>query len=176
MPENRPEISIVVAMDEKRGIGKDGKIPWPRIPEDLQRLKNLTLGHVTIVGRTSYESMLGYYEASGRDTMSRRTHVVVSRNPDYQVDPGYGFAASSIEEALEKAKQEEVFVIGGAQIYAQTLVHATRLLLTMVEGNYKCDTFFPDYSVFDQVVSETPRESNGLRYKFLELARSTRNS
>ena len=164
-------ISAVVALDEKRGIGKANMIPW-HIREDLIRLKKLTLGHVTILGRTTYESMLFYYQKSGKPTMSQRTHIVVTRNPDFVVDKAHGFTASSVEEAIEKANemnQEEIFVIGGAQIFQQAMPFLTRLYLTVVQNNFDCDTFFPDYSDFTKVVEKEEHPENDPSYTFLTL-------
>jgi dihydrofolate reductase len=160
-------------MDEKRGIGKANRIPW-HITEDLVRLKNLTIGHVTILGRSSFESMLAYYKKSGRQTMSQRTHVVITRDPHYAVEEKYGLVAHSIEEAIKIAKEkekEEAFIIGGQQIFDQTIGITDRLYLTIVDEDFNCDTFFPDYSSFTKVISEEKRESNGYKYKFLTLER-----
>ena len=158
-------------MDEKRGIGKSNRIPW-HITEDLVRLKNLTIDHVTILGRSSFESMLSYYEKSGRLTMSQRTHIVVTRDPSYAVEEKYGLVAHSIEEAIRFAKKkekEEAFIIGGGQIFDQTIGIADKLYLTIVEGDFGADTFFPDYSNFTKVISEEEHESSGYKYKFLTL-------
>lgn len=169
----KPKISIIVAIDEKRGIGKADRIPW-HIRQDLIRLKNLTLGHATILGRTTFESMLGYYQKSGKPTMSMRIHIVVTRDPNYSVEPKYGFAVHSIEEAISLAKEkepEEIFIIGGAQIFQQAIDKGVvdRLYLTKVEGNFGCDTFFPDYSSFKKVVFEEEGEENGIKYKYINL-------
>lgn len=175
------KVSIIAAMDRKRGIGKGNRIPW-HIKEDLVRLKNLTVGHTVILGRTTYESMLSYYQKSGKPTMSMRTHIVVTHDKNYSIDPKYGFAAHSIEEALEIAKEtaasaqgfgepKEVFIIGGKKIFQQTIGLADKLYLTIVEGEFDADTFFPDYSQFKKVVSEEKRESGGFKYTFLELER-----
>ena len=169
--KNHPKLSLIVAMDEDRGIGLQNKIPW-HIKEDLVRLKNLTVGHVTILGRTTFESMLGYYEKSGRSTMTQRTHIVVTRDKKYTVEEKYGFAAHSIEEALEKARQIEgieIFVIGGAKIFEQTINHADKLYITLVNGVYDADTFFPDYSAFTRVVSSRVGNSEGISYQFIDL-------
>lgn len=167
------KISIIAAMDEKRGIGKDNKIPW-HIKEDLVRLKNLTVGHTVILGRTTYESMLAYYQKSGKPTMSMRIHIIVTHDKNYSVDPKYGFAVHSIEEALTLAKQkekEEIFIIGGEKIFEQTIGLADKLYLTIVEGDFGADTFFPDYSEFKKVVFEQKGESEGYKYTFLEIER-----
>lgn len=178
------KISIIASMDEKRGIGKDNRIPW-HITKDLVRLKNLTIGHVTILGRNSFESMLSYYEKSGRQTMSQRTHIVVTRDPSYVVEEKYGLAVNSIEEAIKLAKEkekEEAFIIGGQQIFDQTIRIVDRLYLTIVDarldsplesparrGDFNCDTFFPDYLNFTKIISEEEHESNGYKFKFLTL-------
>lgn len=161
-------------MDGKRGIGKDNRIPW-HITGDLVRLKNLTIGHVTILGRSSFESMLGYYEKSGRQTMLQRTHIVITRDLTYVVNEKYGLVANSIEEAIRIAKEkekEEAFIIGGQQIFDQTIGISERLYLTIVEGDFNCDTFFPDYSNFTKVISEEEHVSReGYKYRFLTLER-----
>lgn len=167
------KVSIIAVMDKKRGIGKDNKIPW-HIKEDLVRLKNLTVGHTVILGRTTYESMLSYYQKSGKPTMSMRTHIVVTHDENYSVDPKYGFAAYSIEEALKIARQkekEEVFIIGGEKIFQQTIGATDKLYLTIVEGEFDADTFFPDYSGFKKVVFEEAHDNGKYKYKFLELER-----
>ena len=164
-------ISAVVALDEKRGIGKANMVPW-HIREDLIRLKKLTVGHVTILGRTTYESMLSYYQKSGKPTMSQRTHIVVTRNPDFVVDKANGFAALSVEEAIEKAKemsQEEAFVIGGEQIFRQAMPFLTRLYLTVVQKDFDCDTFFPDYSAFTKVLEKEEHTDNDPPFTFFTL-------
>lgn len=168
---HQPKLSLIVAMDEDRGIGLKDRIPW-HIKEDLVRLKNLTVGHATILGRTTFESMLGYYEKSGKPTMTQRTHIVVTRDKNYTVLEKYGFVVHSIEEALEKAKEIErfeIFVIGGAKIFEQTINHADKLYITLVNGVYAADTFFPDYSAFTRVVSSRVGNSEGISYQFIDL-------
>lgn len=174
------KISIIAAMDEKRGIGKDNKIPW-HIKEDLVRLKSLTIGHTVILGRTTYESMLAYYQKSGKPTMSQRIHIVVTRDPSYHVDENKGLVAHSIEEAVRLAREkealrqaqglQEIFIIGGARIFEQTIGLADKLYLTIVKGDFGADTFFPDYSEFKKVVFEQKGESEDHKYTFLELER-----
>lgn len=167
----KKRISIIVAMDEKRGIGKENRIPW-HLKADLVRLKKMTLGHATILGRSSFESMLGYYEKSGRPTMKQRPHIVLTRDKKYTVKSEYGTAAYSVQEALKKANEiekEEIFVIGGAKIFEQMLPYADRLYLTMVHGEYDVDTFFPAYPSFTRVVEKEEKEEDGMKYTFLTL-------
>ena len=142
---NKPRISIIAALSENGVIGKDNRIPW-HIKEDLVRLTDLTIGHVTILGKNTYESMLAYYQKSGKPTMSMRTHIVVTSDKHFHIDKDKGFAIYSIEEALTIAKQkekDEVFIIGGAKIFNQTINFADRLYLTLVKGKFDGDIFFP---------------------------------
>lgn len=166
------KISIIAAMDEKRGIGKSNKIPW-HIKEDLVHLKSLTAGHAVILGRKSYDSMVFYYNRSG-NPMSGKLYLVVTRDKTYVPSRDNAKAVHSLGEAVSfarslLAKLSEVFIIGGGQIFQQALPLADKLYLTIVEGDFACDTFFPDYSEFKKVVSEEKKESEGHKYKFLEL-------
>lgn len=163
-------ISIIAAMDQKRGIGKDNKIPW-HIREDLIKLKSLTRGHIVILGRKTYDSMVFYYNRTG-NPMPGKLYFVVTREKSYIPARDNAMAVSSIEEAIAKAKeqeQNETFIIGGHQIFEQTIGLADKLYLTIVEGDFDADTFFPDYSDFKKIASEEKRESDGYRYRFLEL-------
>lgn len=130
-------ISLLVAMDEKRGIGKDGKLPW-RLSSDLKRFRELTVGHHLIVGRKTFESI-------GKPLPGRQT-IVVTRNADYMVEGC--LIARSVESALELAEsrgENEAFVIGGADIYAQALGFADRIYLTEVHAEVDADTYFPEF-------------------------------
>lgn len=167
-------ISIIAAMDQKRGIGKNNKIPW-HIKEDLVKLKNLTKDHVVILGRKTYESMNWYYNKSGKQ-MPGKLYIVITHDKDYKTTRDNAKVAHSLEEGLSftrshLAKLDEIFIIGGGQIYQQALPFTDKLYLTIVEGDYNCDTFFPDYSEFKKVVSEEFKESERYKYKFLELER-----
>ena len=162
-------ISIIAAMDEKRGIGKNNRIPW-HIKEDLVKLRNLTKDHLVILGRKTYESMDGYYNNSGRP-MPGELYIVITRDKNYKPTRENATTVNSLEEALEKAKDEgESFIIGGAQIFEQAMPFVDRLYLTIVEGNFDCDTFFPEYSKF-KIISEEEGEPGEYRYKFVTLAR-----
>ena len=166
------KISIVAAMDEKRGIGKDNKIPW-HIKEDLVHLKNLTRDQVVILGRKTYDSMVFYYNRSG-NPMPGKLYIVVTHDKDYKPARENATVVHSLEEAISfarshLAKLDEVFVIGGGQIFQQALPLADKLYLTIVQDDYQCDTFFPDYSEFVKVISEQKAQNESFRYKFLEL-------
>ncbi len=163
------KVSIIVAMDDKRGIGKNNRLPW-HIPEDLKRFKRLTSGHTIIMGRKTFESILSYIGKPLPD----RINMVITRNPDFKAE---GVSINtSLEEALSEAKeneQSEIFIIGGAQIFQQAIDMGVvdRIYLTQVEGDYNADTFFPDYSKFKRVVSEELGEEGKYKFRFLELER-----
>ena len=158
---NMLRISIVVAMDEKRGIGKDNKLMW-HIPEDLKRFREITSGHPVIMGRKTYESI-------GR-LLPNRTNIIVTRDPNYNVDGAV--IVHSLEEALKVASekdQEEIFVIGGGQIFVQALAVTDKLYLTIVKGDFAADTFFPDYAAFTRVISKEEKDDGDYQYTFLTL-------
>src|SRR6478752_4215957 len=135
-----PRVSIIVAIDEKRGIGKDNDILF-KIPEDFKRMKELTTGHPIIMGRKTFESI-------GR-LLPNRTNIIVTRDKGFKVDGAV--VANSLEESLEKAKSvsgaDEIFIFGGGQIFKDALEKSLvdRLYLTLVKGDYGADTFFSDY-------------------------------
>lgn len=147
-------ISIVVAADEKGAIGAKNKIPW-RLRDDLVRLKELTAGHTVILGRNTYESMLGYYLQSGRQ-MPGKTYIVVTHNTAFQTAESATRVVHSVEGAIAEAKacgDEDIYIIGGAQIYAATLAVADRIYLTEVHTKFaEADAYFPvlDPSIWEE--------------------------
>ncbi len=166
-----PLVSIIVAMDEKGGIGKNNRIPW-HIRKDLIRLRDMTKGRLVILGRTSYESMAGYYDKSGRP-MPAGQYIVITHDENFKSARNNTFAATSIESALGHAKEngeKEVFVIGGETIFKQFLPFAKKIYMTVVKGNFGCDTFFPNYSGFKKLISLENDSDEGIdfTYKILE--------
>lgn len=161
---NDPKISIIVAMAPNRAIGQKGKLLWS-IPAELKRFKEMTMGHPIIMGRKTHES-IGL-------PLPGRTNIVITRDENYQSEGVV--VVHSLEEALGAAQvkdTEEIFIIGGGEIYKEALPLADKLYLTIVEGDFpEADTFFPDYSEFKKIVSEKSEESDGYKYKFLELER-----
>jgi dihydrofolate reductase len=163
----RPLVSIIVAMDRGRAIGKDNRLPW-HISEDLKRFKALTMGYPIIMGRKTFESI-------GR-VLPGRTNIVVTRQDSYAAPAGVK-TANSMEAAIVLARDaDEVFVIGGREIYDEALPLAQRLYVTLVEGGFEGDTFFP--SIDTSVWRETAREQRSLRgmgydgYAFVTYARN----
>lgn len=165
----KPKISAVVAMDEKRGIGKGNLIPW-RIPADLAHLKKLTEGQIAILGRKSYDSMVYYYNKSGKP-MPARLYAIVTRDKNYIPARENARIFSSIDEAIDELGQQadELFIIGGAQIFHETFDRLDRLYLTIIEGDYDADTFFPDYSTFTHVIREEEGTQNGYTFRWITL-------
>lgn len=160
------KVSIIVAVaGSKRVIGKAGGMPW-HIPEELKRFKEITLGHPIIMGRRTYESI-------GK-VLPGRTNIVITRDQSY-LEEGI-IVVHSLEEALRFAQNQsgndEVFVIGGGEIYRQALPLADKLYLTVIDREIEGDTFFPDYSEFKKVVWQSEeQQSDGFKYRFLELER-----
>lgn len=157
-------ISVVAAIDEKRGLGKNNDLLF-RIPEDLKRFRQLTAGKPVIMGRKTFESI-------GR-VLPNRTNIIITRDKNFKA--AGTIIVHSLEEALRQAQgkpgNEEVFIIGGGQIFAQALPLVQKLYLTLVEGDYGADTFFPDYSEFKKVISREQKESSGYKYTSLDLER-----
>ncbi len=140
-------ISIIAAMGRNRAIGYKNTLPW-RLPADLQRFKQLTLGHHMVMGRKTFESI-------GRP-LPGRTSIIITRQADFQADGC--LIAYSLDAAIELAKsrgEQEAFIIGGAEIYAQALAKANRMYLTLVEAEPQADAFFP---AFDENVWEKSAE------------------
>jgi len=130
-------ISIIVAMDSKGVIGKHGTLPW-QLSSDLQHFKKITMGKPIVMGRKTHESI--------RRILPGRENVVVSRDKTYMVKDCT--VLHSLECAYAKYHDsEEIMIMGGAELYAQTLEKANRIYLTEVHADCEGDTFFP---LFDQ--------------------------
>lgn len=137
----KPELIIIAAVAEKdRLIGNGMKLPW-HIPEDLKRFKQLTEGYPLLMGRRTFESILAQF---GKPLPGRR-HIVLTRHPE-RVEHPVAECFTSIDEALEALKNEtKVYIAGGAEVYKEFLERADRLELTIVEGEYDGDTYFPPW-------------------------------
>jgi dihydrofolate reductase len=151
-------ISIIVAMARNRVIGAKGAIPW-RLPEELKRFKRLTLGHHIIMGRRTWESI-------GR-LLPGRTTVIVTRQRGYRA-PGARVVHSLDEAIAACGADDETFVIGGAELYAQALARAGRLYLTTVDADVPGDTLMPDYAAGEwrEVSAESYSADDRHRYAF----------
>lgn len=129
-------ISIIVAVAKGGAIGKEGKIPW-KIPGEQRQFKELTTGHVVIMGRTSYEE-IGH-------PLPERTNIVVSKTKVFSGENLY--TVKSLQEAIERAGQEEIFIAGGAEIFQEALPLADKIYMTYVDMEVPdADRFFPNFS------------------------------
>jgi len=159
------KISIIVAIGKNREMGKGGKIPW-HISEDFKRFKRITLGHSVIMGRKTWESL-------PIKPLPGRYNIVITRDAKYTIQNAKNVAiVRSLEEAItegKKVKQNELFIIGGGQIFNQSISLADKLYLTIIDASFDADTFFPDYSNFKRVVFEKEGKSEKYKYKFIEL-------
>lgn len=143
-------ISIIVAVAKNGVIGKANALPW-YIPEDLKRFKALTVGHTVIMGRKTYESIL----ARINKPLPDRKNIVITRQNNFSVHPGVE-VFSSLDQAITAHKNEEIFIIGGAEIYNQAMSKVDRLLVTEVSGEHDGDVFFPtiDLAIWKEVSRE----------------------
>ena len=162
-------ISLMVAMDEKRGIGKAGKLPW-HLSSDLRRFRELTMGHHLIVGRKTFESI-------GKPLPGRHT-IVVTRNSNFK--PEGCFVSHSVEDAIALARERgetEAFVIGGAEIFARALPSADRIYLTEVHAEVDADVFFPEFDrdewIETQHIDHSADEKNQYAFTFKVLERGS---
>ena len=157
----KPIISLIAAIAKDGGIGKDNKLLF-NIPEDLKYFHKVTKNHTVIMGYNTYNSI-------GKALPERR-NIVLSRR---EIELPDATVCKSLDEAVQEADSEnEIFIIGGASVYEQSIKFADKLYLTLVDAVVPADTFFPDYSEFDSVKVLGEGESGELSYKFLELTRS----
>ncbi|TWT07756.1 dihydrofolate reductase [Planococcus sp. CPCC 101016] len=156
-------ISLMVAHDPNRVIGKDNELPW-HIPADLAYFKEHTIGKGIVMGRNTFESI-------GRPLPKRR-NIVVTRNDDYQAE-GVD-VVHNLQDAVKLAKEvhEEVMVIGGEQIFNSVLDEADRLYITLVHQAFEGDTYFPAYGREWKLVSESEQQiSNEVPFSYLVYER-----
>lgn len=165
------KISMIAAIGKNRELGYGNQLIW-KIPRDLERFKKITSGHPIIMGRKTYQSI--------NRLLPNRTNIIITRDPKYEVDGA--LVVNSIEEAIKIGKkihntkylihdtENEVFIIGGAQIYALGMPYANKLYLTKIDAeNPNADAFFPDYSKFKKVVFLEKHNDDGLEFEFLDL-------
>lgn len=161
------KVSMIVAVAENRAIGKNNQLLW-HLPTDLKHFKNRTLGHPMLMGRNTYESI-------GKP-LPGRTSIIITRQKDYH--PAGCMVTHSIQEAIEEAKKiepNEIFVIGGAQIYEHALSLTDKIYYTQVHHSFNGDTFFPALNPTEW--HETRREKfpadekHAYAYDFVEFER-----
>jgi len=160
-------LKILVAFDENRVIGKNNTLIW-HLPADLKRFKSLTTGHVIIMGRKTFESI-------GKP-LPNRTTIVISRQADLQIEGV--IIAHSVEEAILKAKsitREDIFIVGGAEIYALSLALADQILVTQLHDIFEGDAYFPEIPSASWEITEKERgvtdEKNAYQYSYITYTR-----
>ena len=158
--------TIIVAVAENNAIGKDNQLLW-HLSDDLKRFKTLTSGHHIIMGRKTFESF--------PKPLPNRTHVVITKQADYKVPHGV-IVVNSLKDALEVAKEDtQAFIIGGGEIYNQSLEVVNKIELTRVHHDFEADTFFP--KIDDSIWKETSKvyhqkdDKNEFDYSFISYTR-----
>lgn len=160
-------LSLIAAMDRNRLIGSGNALPW-RLSEDMKWFKRVTMDKPIVMGRKTHESI-------GRPLPGRR-NIIVSRNPGYAARGCE--CVTSLEQALElTAGDDEVMVIGGAQLYRKAMPYAKRMYLTLIDAAFEGDTWFPDYARYywHELERQTHRQTDGGKsfdYHFVVLERA----
>ena len=160
-------IILIAAIDRTNAIAKDGEIPW-KLKDDLALFKEKTMGHTLLTGRKTFESI-------GK-ALPGREMLILTKQEDFETDSGLVFhsLAKSISHAIFKG-ETDLFVIGGAEIYQQTLSIATHLYLTLVDTIVQGDVFFPDYDgnqwERDYIEVHHADERNEFSFIYTELKR-----
>lgn len=166
--------SIISAVDANRGIGIGNKLPWS-LKGDLDHFREITVGqfdadrvNAVIMGRTTWDSLPARFRP-----LPKRLNIVLTRDPAGFSPVPNVLVAKSLDEALQLAEQHgsgEMFVIGGASVYAQAIQHPAcwKLYLTEIQQTFPCDAFFPDIPpVFREISRSEVREEAGLKYQFV---------
>lgn len=159
----KPIISLIAAIGKNRELGFSNKLIW-KIPEDLKFFRQATNSHPVIMGQKTFESI-------GR-VLPKRLNIILTKDSNFNVEGAE--VCHSIEQALEKAVEhdrEEVFVIGGGQIYTQTIDRADRLYLTIIDQSSKADTYFPEYKEFKKSKKLQSGEYEGTKYSIVQFDR-----
>ncbi len=156
-------ISLIAAVAKNYCIGKNNKIPW-NVPEDFQHFKKETMGKTCLMGQNTFESIIGYL---GKPLPGRKT-VILTLNKDYLAPEGIRIF-NSLDEALEKLKDEDVFVCGGASIYRQTINLVDTLNITWIDQEPDGDVFFP--TIDPTIWKEDTREDHE-GYSFVTYKKS----
>lgn len=162
-------ISMIYAMDERGGIGIDNKIPW-RLPEDMAFFRRTTTGHTVLMGRKTFESV-------GGKPLPKRRNVVLTRNRGFQAEGCE--VVHTVEDALarygDSGTDEELFIIGGAEVYALFMPYADRLCVTEISHQFEADAFMPkvDLSQWREAsrVTGVKDEKNPYDYEFVTYER-----
>ena len=161
-------VSLVAAVARNGVIGRDGVLPW-HLPEDMARFRELTTGHPVVMGRRTWESLPDRFRP-----LPGRRNVVVTRNAEWGAEGAE--RAGSLDDALDLlAGAPQVFVVGGAELFASALPLADELLLTEIDAEAEGDTFFPRYdeAAFEEASREPRSSADGTPFSFVTYRRRT---
>ncbi|MCR4279084.1 MAG: dihydrofolate reductase [bacterium] len=154
-------INLIVAVSRNNVIGKNGELPW-NLPEDLKRFRQRTTGHVVLMGRKTWESIPEKYRP-----LPKRKNIVITRDSAYAL-PNDVERFTSIDDALQAHQNEIIFIIGGGEIYRQTMEKSDKIFLTRVHTEIQGDIFFPE--IEPEQWKEIEREDHE-DYSFITYAR-----
>lgn len=161
-------LSIIVATSNNNVIGGDNKLLW-HISEDLKRFKEITSGNTIIMGRKTFESLPGI--------LPNRKHVILTRDKNFKVDSEMVEIVHNFHEILSTYAQSknEVFIIGGGQIYESALPYAKKLYLTKIKKDFEGDTKFPNINKNQWTIEFNSEEKidpkTGLKFEFINLVK-----
>ncbi|MBE6062815.1 MAG: dihydrofolate reductase [Clostridium butyricum] len=162
-------LSLIVAIADNNVIGKNNKLIW-HIPEDLKRFKTITSGHKMLMGRKTFESL--------PDVLPNREHIIITRNKNFSINSDKVSIIHNLNNFINKYENsdEEIFVIGGAEIYKELLPFCKKIYLTRIYNSFDGDTFFPEiniknYTVVYESEKFTDKKSN-ISYKFINLLKN----
>ena len=155
-------IALIAAVAKNGCIGKNNQLPW-HLPEDLKRFKELTTGHTVLMGRKTWESIPDKFRP-----LPQRKNIVLTRQEHFQV-PVDVEKYAMLDQALAKHQAEDIFVIGGAEIYQQAFAYANQLYITEVAQEVDGDVFFPtiDKTMWKETSRETRDGFSFVTYKYL---------
>jgi dihydrofolate reductase len=157
-------LSAVVIVDKKNGIGKNGTLLC-HLKEDLMRFKQITIGHTIVMGRKTFESL--------PKVLPNRKHIVVSNNKQFYINDDNVVITNDLQAIIDtyKDSKEEVFVIGGGEIFSSTLPYLKKLYITEIDYIFEADVFFPEYEKENYIVELKSDvftdELNGYKFKYI---------
>ncbi|AEV95185.1 dihydrofolate reductase [Pediococcus claussenii] len=153
-------IALIVAMDNKRGIGKNNTIPW-HLPDDVKFFKDTTTGHSVIMGRKTFESI-------GKPLRNRQ-NIVITRAFEQYVDKEnlqFVHSMDEVEEYIDTHAEQDFFVIGGSKVYQEFSNLADRIYLTQIKADFECDTFAPEFNLSEYKLIEQKEVDTPIAHEF----------
>ena len=152
---------MIAVIGKNRELGCNNKLLWD-LPEDMKRFKELTTRHTVVMGRKTFESI-------GKP-LPNRTNIIITRDKNYKT-PGCEIVHSPKDIIKKNNKLNNIFIIGGGEIYKLFLPYTDKLYLTIVQDKPKADTFFPNYSEFSNTIFKESHKNNEPYFTFLELTK-----